>query len=457
MVCRRVRRRGQALVVAILALTVLTAGAIALSAAARLELRAARRGVSAVGREAALRGAVNRGLALLDAARADPAELRSTLRRYHALQWTPLVPQTDPDSPTVEVAVQILDASARINLNTASEAQLRQLPDISSDTVSAILGWRDERSRDDYGKSARPYEPKRRPFDTLEELLLVRDVDPALFFGAPGARETVALRRPPLSEWLTTLSGENNTDAEGNPRVDVNSATAEELLEAANRNGQIVTSEQAQNLVQKRRQRETSSSSRGGGSKPAFRSVNEALREAGVEEKHWGPVLDAWTVDRRTFLPARINVNTAPPAVLQAVGGMNEETARKIVEQRAEKPGGLAWSDLLDLAASGGQPAANPPPAGGGEGTPVLPPANGGSLSPDQIERLFCVRSSVYFVRCLVRVAGSGRTDAAMAMVYCPSPEEPAKVVQWRQPDRFPGWGAWYRPLGEEEEAVSGR
>ena len=50
----------------------------------------------------------------------------------------------------------------------------------------------------------RPYEPKRRPFDTLEELLLVKDVDAQLFFGPPAAAEAAARGgQAATSEWLS--------------------------------------------------------------------------------------------------------------------------------------------------------------------------------------------------------------------------------------------------------------
>ena len=56
-----------------------------------------------------------------------------------------------------------------------------------------------------------------------------------------------------------------------------------------------------------------------------------------------------------------------------------------------------------------------------------------------------------------MRERGSGRTDAAVALVYWPvNPVEDAQIVQWRQPDRFPGWTAWFRdPNGNRIGLVS--
>lgn len=466
------RQRGQALVAAILVLTVLTAAAIALSATARLEVRAARRGVDDVQREAALRGAVNRGIALLEQGRTNPETLLSTLRRNRELRWNPFAPEagSEADPAQLQVAIQLLDTASLINLNSADSSQLQKLPGMDEDAASSILSWRNEKSKDRYDRGPRPYEPKRRPFDTVEELLLVHDVTPTQFFGSPNVSEMKERRTPPLSEWLTAWSGENNADAGGNPRVNVNSGSADELLEAANRFRQCVTSEQIQTLLQKREQRQSGTPGTAAGGDGAqgdqqnpsaqqpreFQSVSDALREAGVEETKWGPVLDAWTADRRSFLPGRVNVNTASLGVLSTLNGMTSEQAEKVVEKRQSEPEGLEWSDLLDLLANtGAQNGGGTPPPGGQQ--PQQQPANQGQ-GTDQMERLFCVRSSVYLVRCLIREQSSHRTDAVMALVRWPlSPDDPAQIVQWRQPDRFPGWSAWYRPVAEEERIRRGR
>lgn len=442
----RRHRRGQALILAILALTVLTVAAVSLSSTARLEVRAARRGVDEVQREAALRGAVNRGLALLEQGRTDPETLRSTLSRYGQLSWAPFAPDVEGTGPQLEVAVQILDGSARLDLNRATSEQLNKLPGISDRAAGSIASWRDEQSKDKYGGGPRPYEVKRRPFDTVEELLLVRDVETRAFFGAPTMRETSELPAPPVSEWLSPLSGENNVDVTGEPRVDVNSAGAEELLAAANRVQRVVTPEQLQNLIEKRGQRQSTNASG-----QAFKSVSEALREGGIEEEGWGFVLDAWTVDRRSFLPGRVNVNTASPAVLRMLPGVSSDLVQGIVRRRAEKPESMSWNDVLMLSAAAGQQTQTPP---NGDATS---PQSGG-LQPDPMEKLFCFRSSVYLVRCLLRERGSSRVDAVSVLVYWPaSTSESAKIVQWRKPDRFPGWTAWFRPLLENEESAGDR
>jgi hypothetical protein len=436
-ICGSKRKRGQALVVAILALTALTAAAIAISAAARLELRAARRGVDEIRREAALRGAVNRGMAALEEGRQDPETLLQTLREHRELQWAPLMAETDPEAAPMQVAIQILDASSLMNLNTATSDQLEKL-EMSKEISRAIQSWRDDQDKEDPAlpESDRPYAVRNRPFDTLEELLLVPGVTPG-FFGAPTVRQTRELELPPLSELLTPFSGENNTDPEGNPRVDLNAATADDLLAAANRYGRILTEQQAAGLVQRRDQ-----------ATQPIRSVPEVLQAGQIPAHHWGPLLDAWTVDRRTFLPGRVNANTVSPLVLEALG-IDQNATQSLLKKRAQRPEGLQWGDLLDVMAPGaGQQ---------GQGQGQDQQQNQAAQQIAGITKLFSVRSAGYLVRCLVRDGASTRTDAVMALVYWPaSPEDPAQVIQWRRPDRYPGWTAWYRPPAEDEGTQGG-
>jgi general secretion pathway protein K len=98
--------------------------------------------------------------------------------------------------------VRVVDESGKINLNQVDEATLRQaFVNLKFDVkesealTDAILDWRDTDSlvrmhgaeSDDYLAQKVPYPAKDGPFDTLDELLLVRGVTPALFYGRGGA------------------------------------------------------------------------------------------------------------------------------------------------------------------------------------------------------------------------------------------------------------------------------
>ncbi len=98
--------------------------------------------------------------------------------------------------------VRVVDESGKINLNHVDEATLRQAfvnlkfdVKLSEELTDAILDWRDPDSlvrmhgaeTDDYLARRIPYPAKDGPFDTLDELLLVRGVTPALFYGLDGS------------------------------------------------------------------------------------------------------------------------------------------------------------------------------------------------------------------------------------------------------------------------------
>jgi hypothetical protein len=217
-----------------------------------------------------------------------------------------------------------------------------------------------------------------------------------------------------------------------------------------------VSQVQMRNLAQQREQR------------GAFSNTTEAIQAAQIPEREWGRVLDAWTTDRRTFLPGKLNVNTAPALALRTIPGLSGEVVESIMNRRRELPGGLDWTELLDLLTAGRVDLAELTvslrferestalQAGVQPQDPRTNRMQG--IGTEALEQAVCFRSAVYFVRCLVREAGSQRTEAAMAVVYLPPEEDgAARIVQWRRPDRFPGWTAWFRPAYENEGMTSDR
>src|SRR5207249_12115122 len=85
----------------------------------------------------------------------------------------------------------ITDESAKLDINYASATMLMQLPGMTDDVAGAIVDWRDS---DDtasasgaesqyYLSLSPPYTCKNAPFETVEELMLVRGVTPQLLYG----------------------------------------------------------------------------------------------------------------------------------------------------------------------------------------------------------------------------------------------------------------------------------
>ncbi|MGA2542780.1 MAG: helix-hairpin-helix domain-containing protein [Verrucomicrobiota bacterium] len=148
----------------------------------------------------------------------------------------------------------ISDEESRLNLNTASANQLTNLTGMTSDLVTAIIAWRTAANTNapapggadsDYYMSLQPpYLARNGPFQTVRELLMVRDVTPDLLLGndynqngfldsdedpadqgPPGSRPPP----PPSPGWaalLTVTDTDKNVNASGKDRV--NPQTADE-------------------------------------------------------------------------------------------------------------------------------------------------------------------------------------------------------------------------------------
>ena len=146
----------------------------------------------------------------------------------------------------------ITDESAKLNINTATGQQLRRLIEkiatqemIVEELVDALLDWRDQDDTPrEFGAESQyyavldtPYRPKNGPFDTVEELLMVRGFDGLVLYGEDQDRNGLLtpneddgdesfpeddgdgeLNRG-LYPYITVLSRERGTDRENRPRV----------------------------------------------------------------------------------------------------------------------------------------------------------------------------------------------------------------------------------------------
>jgi general secretion pathway protein K len=134
--------------------------------------------------------------------------------------------------------VEIQDESGKINLNTASDWELRALiratgisKEESDIIADSILDWRDPDNlhhlngaeSDYYQTLDPPYKAKNGRFDATEELLLVRGVTPSYFYGFPERASDGSVRyKYGLSRCFTVYSTRN--------QINVNSAPLPVLL-----------------------------------------------------------------------------------------------------------------------------------------------------------------------------------------------------------------------------------
>jgi Type II secretion system (T2SS), protein K len=180
-------------------------------------------------------------------------------------RFTILAPDLTTDGYYGGTRYGIENESARLNLNTilfadtteegASRKLLMALPGMTESIAEAILDWIDSddetrqlgAERDYYASMPRPYAPRNGPLGSIEELLMVREVTPALLFGADLNRNgaidgneqnltqmenvdnsTGQLNRG-WAAYLTLDSAEANVRPDGKPKIDVNMDNLEEL------------------------------------------------------------------------------------------------------------------------------------------------------------------------------------------------------------------------------------
>ncbi len=159
------------------------------------------------------------------------------------------------------------DESTKLNLNVVVQFDAEQagtgreilmkLPGMTEDIADAILDWidADDETRDygaesDYYSAQVPgYAPKNGPLDSIDELLLVRDVTPWLLYGVDANRNGNTDSTEPDSQslvdvdntdgslnsgwasYLTVHSMESNTSEEGESKIDLNQDDLETLYD----------------------------------------------------------------------------------------------------------------------------------------------------------------------------------------------------------------------------------
>jgi general secretion pathway protein K len=275
-------------------------------------------------------------------------------------EWATLGEQGEAHFPLAEghFRLEVIDASSRLDLNRADRQTLLRLPGIDEATVTEILAWRGETLAEETESSAnyealpRPYRLKGAPFDSVEELLLVQGVTPSLLYGGadangrmspfpnnrsgsvPGLESGEDGVEAPWIELLAVDTWGPNRDAAGAARVDLNTATADQLVRAS---GRALNIAQARVIVQQR------------GRAGRFTSLTSLLTVPGMDPRSVGELVDHVTLTPGDRLMGRLNLNTAPIEAFAALPNVTTEMAERIVERRENEGPFESVGDLLDL------------------------------------------------------------------------------------------------------------
>jgi len=260
------------------------------------------------------------------------------------------------------------DEESRLNINTADTNHLAKVQDMTPDIVAAIVDWRDPDNEvtpggaeaDYYMSLQPPYRPRNGPLQTVRELLMVRGVSHELLLGGPDEERDVVNSAsdendsPLLTSdgvldggWsgiLTVDSTDNNLNASGDDRVNVQSAD-----EAALTGVKGITSEIAKAMIAYRGQNQFQSLAdlldvtavqnqnpgRNGRGAPARQAVSNPNGPKVISEDLLLDVADALCVaDSAQDQTGMININTASAPVLACLPGIDKQLAQAIVSYR---------------------------------------------------------------------------------------------------------------------------
>lgn len=270
------------------------------------------------------------------------------------LVWAACV-ATDPNTAALRYGLD--DEASKLHLGVATKEMLEKLPGMTAELAAAIIDWRDE-DQETTADGAEdevyallpgfPYTAKNAPFETLYELLLVRGIDPAQLFGEDQNQngrldlaendgdeklpvdDSDGVLATGLFSYLTLHAYEPNLKADGAALLDLNTASQEQLQQEL---GALLSPEQIQQIMMLR--------SAGG-----LQSVGALAALPQFTPDALKAIVDLVTVYAQTQVVGRVNVVTAPRAVLLALPGMTEERVDALLAYRAGRTEGLdslAW------------------------------------------------------------------------------------------------------------------
>ncbi len=235
--------------------------------------------------------------------------------------------------------VQILDASGRLNLNTATAAELTNLG-LTQEQNDSLLDWREaggtprtEGAKDAYYNGLpEPYNARLGRLRTAGELLLVKGFSPDVLYRPGALTENTTTARPTvpgaetvaLADLVTPLAYSPNDAPTGDARFNLNgNATAVNATTIAAR---LRVAPAVANAIV---------AAKTGRPNGQFTLLSQVLTAA--------PTAAASIVDNATVVPSerlegRINFNTAPVEVLAALPNVTPDVAQSIADRAASAP-----------------------------------------------------------------------------------------------------------------------
>ena len=225
---------------------------------------------------------------------------------------------------TLTYRVKITDEGTKINVNTADVSMIQGL--------LTLMGYQEVEATEQ--PLAEAIE-QGRPYRTVRDLARVQGMTPELLFGqgaasdpnvtgaagsgiaadAAGTQQSV----PGLVDLVTVYSIDKNTDANGNPRVNINSADGQQLTQIRGNNNQPVFSQGEKDaLIQERE----------------FDAIGDLIDVPAVTEQVFNNIRERISVESSEEEDDIVNINTVDAGELQTLDGIDEGIADRIIDHR---------------------------------------------------------------------------------------------------------------------------
>ena len=320
--------------------------------------------------------------------------------------------------------VRAVDEASKLNINTVTKGQLLALPEMLEEIADAIIDWRDEDDTPStggveggyYENLQYGYMARNGPLRTIRELLLVKDVTEQLFFGEDtnlngqlDYNEQDGEESLPYDDgdseldkgwiaYLTCYSYDNNKDAEGNQKTNINEGNASQLSRSLG-----ISNSQAEAIVENRPSN-------------GYQSIGDLIgtgSNSTLDVQTFSKIADKITVDDSDKIPGKVNVNTASDIVLAALmggGDSAQQTAENIIAYREILLYGMeSIGELLDVPSMTVNTFKN-------------------------IAGLITTRSDVYSIRCVATADRNGPSGAKLETeAVVDRVSSPCKILFWYQ------------------------
>lgn len=348
--------RGTILVVTMVALFALASMTLVLCRAARVEAITSANVAGSLQAAAVERGAEQYVLALLQEQQDAVLELAED--DFAAVQvgdgyfWIIRPDYGDESLP----AFGLVDEGSKLNINFASADALSRLPEMTTDIAAAIVDWRDEDSNvgpggaenESYLSLPDPYFCKNAPFETVEELLMVRGVTRELLYGDPALRASRSdqafdariLDNQQAGRGIYDLLTRSSAPPPAGTTTPINVNDSRQRT----RLGEIL--------------REKLGASRGDEvlalAQGGFIDIFDFYFRTGLKVSELEQIENDITTSAQPATAARINVNTATRDVLMTLPGVEAADADRLISQRPASSQSIAWvADALERKAIG--------------------------------------------------------------------------------------------------------